>query len=384
MIRYTYDWEIQTLMTMFMNSMSDIVVKRFNVHKQPQDQIKTRLVYAPKQRVLNDLLDRDQNLQLPVMACYIGGITRDNNRVFNKILGNYQQSPTGSAVYNEKMPLPIDLAINVTIMTRYQADMDQIVSHLIPYINPYFTVSWRTPGRPDHEIRSNVFWNGNVNITYPMDMASSQVARVVADLSFTFKGWMFQAKGDEVGTILTIHSNFDTAQNGMPTEYLFDEAYQNSSTSSDYLKLEGKPPQPKVIDPYFTQVGTRQQFNVFGGGFQRITNVYLSGAPLSSLMTTQNPFSGSITLSADFPAFTGVKLLSSEWSYNRDTFMTFIMPSASDPGFVDVIVQGPAGYGLLTESVRYNGFNPFDLGSLEHDSFVPYQFPFLSGIKVNF
>ena len=384
MIRYTYDWEIQTLMTMFMNSMSDIVVKRFNVHKQPQDQIKTRLVYAPKQRVLNDLLDRDQNLQLPVMACYIGGITRDNNRVFNKILGNYQQTPTGSAMYNEKMPLPIDLAINVSIMTRYQADMDQIVSHLIPYINPYFTVSWRTPGRPDHEIRSNVFWNGNVNITYPMDMASSQVARVVADLSFTFKGWMFQAKGDEVGTILTIHSNFDTVQNGMPTEYLFDEAYQNSSTSSDYLKLEGKPPQPKVIDPYFAQIGERQQFNVFGGGFQRITNVYLSGAPLSSLMTTQNPFSGSVTLSADFPAFTGVKLLSSEWSYNRDTFMTFVMPSAASPGFVDVVVQGPAGYGLLTESVRYNDFNPFDLGSLEHDSFVPYQFPFLSGIKVNF
>ena len=382
MIRYTYDWEIQTLMTMFMNSMSDIVVKRFNVHKQPQDQIKTRLVYAPKQRVLNDLLDRDQNLQLPVMACYIGGITRDNNRVFNKILGNYQQTPTGSAMYNEKMPLPIDLAINVSIMTRYQADMDQIVSHLIPYINPYFTVSWRTPGRPDHEIRSNVFWNGNVNITYPMDMASSQVARVVADLSFTFKGWMFQAKGDEVGTILTIHSNFDTVQNGMPTEYLFDEAYQNSSASSDYLKLEGKPPQPKVIEPYFAQIGERQQFNVFGGGFQRITNVYLSGAPLSSLMTAQNPFSGSITLSADFPAFTGVKLLSSEWSYDRDTFMTFVMPSAANTGFVDVVVQGPAGYGLLTESVRYNDFNPFKHASQQWDDFVPYQMRYLFGIEV--
>lgn len=382
MIKYTYDWEIQTLMTMFMNSMSDIVIKRFNVHKQPQDQIKTRLVYAPKQRVLNDLLDRDQNLQLPVMACYIGGIARDNNRVFNKILGNYQQTPTGTTVYNEKMPLPIDLSINVSIMTRYQADMDQIVSHLIPYINPYFTISWRTPGRPDHEIRSNVFWNGNVNITYPMDIAATQVARVVADLSFTFKGWMFQAKGDEVGTILTVHSNFDTVQNGMPSEYLFDETYQNSTTSSDYLRLEGKPPQPKVIDPYFAQIGERQQFNVFGGGFQRITNVYLSGAPLSSLMTTQNPFSASITLSGDFPAFTGVKLLSSEWSYDRDSFMTFVMPSAANPGFVDVIVQGPAGYGTLTQGVRYNDFNPFKYASQQWDDFVPYQMRYLFGIEV--
>ena len=382
MNQYTYDWEIQTLMTMFMNSMSDIVIKRFNVHKQPQDQIKTRLVYAPKQRVLADLLDRDQNLQLPVMACYIGGITRDNNRVFNKILGNFQQTANGTTAYNEKMPLPIDLAINVSIMTRYQADMDQIVSHLIPYINPYFTVSWRTPGRPDHEIRSNVFWNGNVNITYPMDLGATQVARVVADLSFTFKGWMFQAKGDEIGTILTIHSSYETVPDRMPVEYLFDENFQASTSLSDYLKLEGKPPQPKVIDPYFARAGIKQQFNVYGSGFQRINNVYLSGDPLNSLMTTQNPFSGSITLSADFPAFTAVKLLSSDWSYDRDTFMTFVMPSATNGGRLDLIVEGPTGYGSLTNHVRYNDFNPFQVGTPEYDSFVPYQFPFLSGIEV--
>jgi T4-like virus Myoviridae tail sheath stabiliser len=384
MIQYTYDWEIQTLMTMFMNSMSDIVIKRFNVHKQPQDQIKTRLVYAPKQRVLNDLLDKDQNLQLPVMACYIGGIARDNNRVFNKILGNYQQTPSGTSAYNEKMPLPIDLSINVSIMTRYQADMDQIISHLIPYINPYFTVSWRTPGRPDYEIRSNVFWGGNVNITYPMDSAATQVARVVADLSFTFKGWMFQAKGDDVGTILTIHSNFNAVETGIPMEYLLTEQYQTSIDSADNLTIDGKPPRPKVVEPYFAQIGTRQQFNVFGSGFEKIHNVYLSGAPLSSLMTAQNPFSASVTLSGEFPSFTGAKLLSSDWSYDKDSFMTFVMPSASSTGFVDIVVEGPAGYGTLTQGVRYNNFNPFTVGTPEHDSFVPYQFPFLSGIQINF
>ena len=381
MNQYTYDWEIQTLMTMFMNSMSDIVVKRFNVHKQPEDQIKTRLVYAPKQRVLNDLLNRDQNLQLPVMACYIGGITRDNNRVFNKILGNYQQTEKSTTVYNEKMPLPIDLAINVSIMTRYQADMDQIISHLIPYINPYFTVSWRTPGRPDHEIRSNVFWNGNVAITYPMDMPSSQVARVVADLSFTFKGWMFQAKGDDIGKILTFDTSFVNSAT-MPTDYLLESSIDVPSEHKDELKYKAAPPQPKVVIPYFARVGEAKQFNVWGAGFERITNVYLSGAPLSSTSTLQAPFSSSPSLSANFVPFTAVKVLSSEWFFDRDSYMTFVMPSASCAGYVDIIVEGPVGYGTLTQNVRHNDYNPYKYQSQSWDDFIPYQMRYSFGIQI--
>ena len=380
MNRYTYDWEIQTLMTMFMNSMSDIVVKRFNVHKQPEDQIKTRLVYAPKQRVLNDLLNRDQNLQLPVMACYIGGITRDNNRVFNKILGTYQQTEKSTTIYNEKMPLPIDLAISVSIMTRYQADMDQIVSHLIPYINPYFTVSWRTPGRPDHEIRSNVFWNGNVAITYPMDLPSSQVARVVADLSFTFKGWMFQAKGDDIGKILTFDTSFVNSAT-MPTDYLLESSIDIPSEHKDELKYKAAPPQPKVVVPYSAQIGETKQFDVWGAGFERITNVYLSGAPLSSISTLQNPFSSS-SLSAEYTPFTAVKLLTSQWFFDRDSYMTFAMPSATSAGYVDIVVENSVGYGTLTQNVRHNDYNPYKYQSQGWDDFVPYQMRYSFGIQI--
>ena len=86
MRKYTYDHEIISMTNMFLNALADITVKRFNVHKEVRDQIRTRIVYAPKQRVLADLLDKDQNLQLPVMAVQIGGFARDNTRVYNKIL----------------------------------------------------------------------------------------------------------------------------------------------------------------------------------------------------------------------------------------------------------------------------------------------------------
>jgi hypothetical protein len=383
MNQYTYDFEVETMVTMFMNAMSDIVIKRFR-NRQMRDRLKVRIVYAPKERVLNDLLDRDQNLQLPVMSVSIGGITRDNNRTFNKILGSFNPVSTkkGKTVVNEKQPLPIDLNIKVSIMTRYQQDMDQILSHLLPYINPYFVVSWRTPSRPDHEIRSNVIWDGNTSITYPIDLTSTQVARVVAELSFVLKGWIFQAIPDyEIGNIFTIHSNYYIADQGIPLEYRYDdENTRDSSWRNDYRPISGVPPQPKVVYPDFGKIDKPQQFLLYGSGFTSINNVYLSGAPFNNISTTQIPFSSIPELSSI--NFKAVKLPTSSWTYDKDNLVTFVMPSASQRGYVDVILESPCGIGSLKKSVRFNTFNPYVSGHPEYSKHIPYQLPFLSGIKL--
>ena len=379
---YTFDWEIESMVTVFMRALSEIVVKRYDENRNAKDSIKTRLVYAPKQRVLADILDKDQNLQLPVIACYIGGITRDPTRVYNKILGTYSTSGPGT-VKNDQAPQPIDVTINVTIATRFQKDMDQILSHILPYVNPYFTVSWRTPSRPDFEIRSNVFWNGNANLSYPFDIASTQVAKVLADLSFTFKGWMFRsAPTEDTATIYTIHTDFNTQFSGVPSEFLLDPAYQVDTDSSDYRQVNGVPPQPKIVEPATTRVGIFQQFNVYGEGFTHINNVYVSGGPVSAYSTLQNPFSSYQTLSADNPSFVGVKIDPVFWNSNNDNLVTFVMPSATIPGRVEVIIEGPASYGLLTEHVRINTFNPYLSTDPHYSSFVPYQMPYLSGIEI--
>jgi hypothetical protein len=57
MRKYTYDFELETMFTMFISAMDDIIVKRYNHSRDPQDSLKVRFVYAPKQRVLLDLLD---------------------------------------------------------------------------------------------------------------------------------------------------------------------------------------------------------------------------------------------------------------------------------------------------------------------------------------
>jgi hypothetical protein len=245
-------------------------------------------------------------------------------------------------------------------------------------------VSWRTPYRPDHEIRSNIIWDGNTAITYPFDVAATQVARVVADLTFVFKGWLFQALPDfEIGNVFTIHSNFQTVEQGIPSEYRYeDENTKIPTTAADYLTLSGVPPRPKVIFPTSYRAEFSQQFNLYGSGFTSIKNVYLSGNPLIESSTLQNPFSSIPTLSSVYEPFYAVKLDSSKWKYDQNFLVTFAMPTASTAGFVDVIVEGPHGLGSLIQSAKVATFNPYTTAHPEHNSYIPCQLPFLSGIRV--
>jgi hypothetical protein len=229
---------------MFASAMDDIVVKRYNKFREPQDSIRCRFVYAPKQRVLADLLDKAQNIQLPVVALTNGGISRDPNRVFNKIQGSYMTSSDPTVTNKLQQPVPIDLVINMTILTRFQEDYDQIVTNFVPYFDPYIIVSWRTPSMPDYEIRSQVVWSGNITATYPYDINATQVARVEGNTSFTFKGWLFKAKptGPE-GTIFTVNSNFST-ESGLNSILSLD-ALDSLTTERHTISAQ---PQPQIIN----------------------------------------------------------------------------------------------------------------------------------------
>jgi hypothetical protein len=131
----------------------------------------------------------------------------------------------------------------MTILTRFQEDYDQIVTNFIPYFDPYIVVSWRTPSRPDHEIRSQVIWSGNVTATYPTDLNATQVARVEGNTSFTFKGWLFKAFPAADGEIFTINSNFST-EAGIHSMLSLDAL---DKLTTERIVLSGQP-QPRVIN----------------------------------------------------------------------------------------------------------------------------------------
>jgi hypothetical protein len=120
-------------------------------------------------------------------------------------------------------------------------------------------------------------------------------------------------------------------------------------------------------------VGASKAFSVYGRSFYNIQAIYLSGAPYQNT-TFFNPFSAVPRLSALYPGFNAIRLQSSEYSSNNENIITLTMPSASRAGFVDIIVQNEAGYGILSRCV---------IKELYNTSFTQLELrPWSSGINV--
>jgi hypothetical protein len=216
MTNQPFHFEISDLIVQFLAAFNQVIINRYDVHRNPGQRIQVRYVYAPKQRVLHDLTNPGQNLTLPVVSITMGAISRDESRVFNKTAGFY--SP-GSLTENQKSrttnyfktPVPINIGINMAILTRYQTDMEQILSNFIPYNNPYIIISWKVPSSYeftyDQEIRTEILWNGQTNISYPVDVNGGQKAQIVAETGFTIKGWLFPFTDGPINNIFKITNN---------------------------------------------------------------------------------------------------------------------------------------------------------------------------------
>jgi len=213
----SFHFEISDLIVQFLAAFDQVVINRYDVNRVSGQKIQVKYVYAPKQRVLYDLINPGQNLTLPVVAITMGSVTRDNERVFNKIAGFYSPSSEEekrnikdfSPFY--RTPVPVNIGIKMSIITRYQTDMEQILSNFVPYNNPYIIISWEMPKSYNlpfkQEIRTEVLWGGQTDIQYPVDINGGQKAQIIADTSFTIKGWLFPGAEQPIGNIFKINAN---------------------------------------------------------------------------------------------------------------------------------------------------------------------------------
>jgi len=242
MKNYTFGFEVQTLLEQFVGAFNDIVIKRYdntNTAVEPTSGFKVLYVYSPKQRIFNSLNNpAPGGMTVPVVAVSIGGISRDQSRVFNKIDGfkiPYTSQNDGQLVKVILQPVPINIIVNMSIVTRYQLDMDQILTNFIPYCDPYVIISWKLPesGKATdkavfpYEIRSEVLWNGNINLQYPDNLAPTAPYRITADTSFTIKGWLFKNSSETIKKIYTITSDYFDADLKTPTTNSILSSYES-------------------------------------------------------------------------------------------------------------------------------------------------------------
>ena len=200
------------MVSQFVAAFDDVVISRYNKSRSVVDKIQVRYLYAPKQRVVYDIINKGQNLTIPAVAVNVTSVSRDEGRVFNKIFGNYDVIEQQQTSRFTPAPIPINIGMNMSIITKFQTDMDQILSNFAVYSNPYIVISWKVPSTftsETVELRSEVLWSGDISLDYPLELQQNTTARITADTSFTIKGWLWPTSNTLSGSnIFTIDSHF--------------------------------------------------------------------------------------------------------------------------------------------------------------------------------
>jgi hypothetical protein len=258
--QYSYYFEVKDLVLQFLAAFDNVVIKRYDKNRNPLTTQQVRYVYAPKQRVLFDLVNPAQNVTLPCISITINSISRDNNRVFNKNAGFYahgtptERAPGGQSYYY-KAPVPVNIDISMSIIARYQSDMDQILSNFVPFNNPYIILSWTIPKEFNlpytQEIRTEVAWSGNINLEYPTDINGQQKAQIIANTGFTIKGFLFPDPQNPTNNIFRIDVSMTAVSAGTPLEYgayntlksqvITDQDSLSAFYNTDTFSVSGRP-----------------------------------------------------------------------------------------------------------------------------------------------
>jgi len=285
-----FHFEIKNLLTQFVAAFDDTVISRFDKNRNAKSNIDVRYVFAPKQRVMYDIVNKAQNITLPVVAINLDSISRDESRVFNKL--NAALIPATESEYSKSsskflMPVPVNLEVSMSILARYMQDVDQIISNFVPYNNPYIILTWKVPeeygANYDQEIRSEVLWSGSLNYSTPTDTTYSEKFRITVDTSFTIKGWLFPEEKDTAGNIYKIDNNFIAVDLQNRIFSPLDQQISNKTyTEQGYGALSG----------YDSTVPTNYSETITVSGIPEFTNIfYTTSGVFEQLRSTTNVIS---------------------------------------------------------------------------------------------
>ena len=353
MNKQPFYFEVKDVMTQFVAAFNNIIISRHDRDKNVRSKIQVRYVYAPKQRVIHDLTNRARHLTLPVVAVNITGISRDEGRVFNKLEGSYHDGEINDEgrldTYHIPQPVPIDIKVSMSIMARYQTDVEQIISNFVPYNDPYIVISWKLPegmAGYDQEIRSEVMWDGSMNMSYPEQLSGTEPYRLSADTSFTIKTWLFKEKPPLVKNVYRISTNTTVEAPDQPFSYTLP--FYDNNTERSYIESIGP---PLTAAPFLTHVYDDQASQAWGYNFNNVTNVYVSGAHVNNLSGSRvEVFKNEPNMQTLYPPFTGVEI---PFDVINDNKLNYELPITGVDEQVDLIIRNPGGYDTALNSTLH-------------------------------
>jgi len=157
-------------------------------------QEKVALAYGPKSKFLARLdqdpsTERKVSITMPRISFEMTGITYDAQRKTSPIQ-KYLKKDDAEAVKVQYMPVPYNLAFELSILSKSQDDALQILEQILPFFQPAFNVTVNMIPEMDEKKDLPIILN---SINYEDDYEDDMMRRraIAYTLDFTLKTYMY-------------------------------------------------------------------------------------------------------------------------------------------------------------------------------------------------
>jgi len=146
MFEYFYNEIFRSVIIGFGSLFNGIEIKHKDASDDTFSVIQVPLAYGPTQKFLARMkqeadLNKPIQMTLPRMSFEFIGLTYDPTRKSTQIQTIINQTPDGANLKRNYMPVPYNMAFKLSIMTKLNDDMLQIVEQILPYFQPSFNLT---------------------------------------------------------------------------------------------------------------------------------------------------------------------------------------------------------------------------------------------------
>ena len=206
MFDYFYNEILRSVIIGFGSLFNGIEVQHKNDKDQTTSVIQVPIAYGPTQKFLARMeqeanLNRPIQITLPRMSFEFTSLQYDPERKTTKNQNFITQTPDGSQIKRVYSPVPYNMGFTLSVYTKLNDDMLQIVEQILPYFQPHYNLSIKFLGNLN-EVRDIPVVLDNIDMTDDYEGNFDTRRALIYTFTFTVKTYLYGPVTDITGDII--------------------------------------------------------------------------------------------------------------------------------------------------------------------------------------
>ena len=206
MFEYFYNEILRSCIIGFGSLFNGIEVHHKNEQDDTVSVIQVPIAYGPTQKFLARMqqeanLNRPIQITLPRMSFEFTSLEYDPTRKISKNQSFITTSPDGTQTKRAYSPVPYNMGFTLSIYTKLNDDMLQIIEQILPYFQPHYNLSIKFLGNMN-EIKDIPVVLDNIQMDDDYEGNFDTRRALVYTLTFTLKTYLYGPVTDVSGDII--------------------------------------------------------------------------------------------------------------------------------------------------------------------------------------